>query len=477
MQEEKILSLTIKQWVELIDTNEAKAAQKALNYFDGLQLTEMEKLLSCPYKGRRKWQERGIIPRFRNLTNMVVEKSAKLFKDTAPKIEVFNNGSIDELLTEQLSDLLYKANWLEVFNNADSVIRLLKTGLILTQFDPEENAFQFEILHRGNCSIIVDGNYKSIQGLIFKTSELGKIETYRIITKEEYIDLIEVEENDISRISISNRVPNPYGIIPVTAFHDTHLPRNGFWNVPGLDLISMNELYNLHLTDSEYAISWAKFPTLFMIDCELADTSSETEEVVYPGEKIPRTVPVTGGMTGGPSKAIALMSNGTNSASIEYKAPDVAIEPLDNVVNNWVEQFSFDWSVKLTVGGSGSATSGFQVVVEEIPNKELRQQRAKMMQYSFSKLFSVIRTIINTQFQREVFPSTAELFIEFNVKSIPVDEKTNEEVWDLRIAGNRASIVDYLIEEKGLSKEEATQKMLEIKSINRFEQTAEAVKN
>lgn len=465
--EEKILGFKITDWVEMIDTKEAKQCNKALKYYDGLQEEEMEKLLSCPNKGRKDWRQRGVIPRWRNLTQMIVEKSGKLFKDQPPNVSVYGpNDVLDESTTLLVNELLTKSEWLEIFNNHDSLVRLLKTSVILTQFDVETKSLVFESLHRGNCAIITDTLAKKPLGLIFQTSEYGKIETYRIITLDEYIDLIEVEENGTKRVSISSRVPNPYGIVPITMFHDTRLPRSGIWNVPGMDLITINEMYNLHLTDSEQAISWSKFPKLIMIDCDVMGSDNETEYVMVPGEVMPRLVNKSSDVVAGPSKAIALQSNGTGNASIEYKTPEVNIEPLDNVVQNWVLQFSYDWSVRLNVAGEGSATSGFQVVVEELPNKELRQQRAKMMQYSFARLFDVIRTIVNAQYGRTVIPLDTTLFIEFNQPELPVDDKQNEEVWDLRIAGNRASVIDYLMIEQGYTKEEAMSKYEEIKSIN-----------
>jgi hypothetical protein len=225
-------------------------------------------------------------------------------------------------------------------------------------------------------------------------------------------------------------------------------------------------MYNLHLTDSEQAISWSKFPKLIMIDCDVTGSENETEYVMVPGEVMPRLVNKSSDVVAGPSKAIALQSNGTGNASIEYKTPEVNIEPLDNVVQNWVLQFSYDWSVRLNVAGEGNARSGFQLIVEELPNRELRQQRAKMMQYSFAKLYDIIRTIVNIQFNRIVLPLETTLFIEFDQPDLPADDKQEEEVWDLRIAGNRATVIDYLMIKQGFTRDEAQTKYEEIKLIN-----------
>ena len=45
-------------------------------------------------------------------------------------------------------------------------------------------------------------------------------------------------------------------------------------------------------------------------------------------------------------------------------------------------------------------------------------------------------------------------------------EKSNEEVWSIRIKEGRASRIDYFIEVKGMSKEEAIAKVAEIDALN-----------
>lgn len=468
MNEIKILGYSLKQWVEMIDGQDVYNTNKALKFYDGDQLELMEKLLSDPEKGRKKWRERGIIPRYRNLTNMIVEKSGKLFKDKEPTVQIFDDNSteINEEATQNFLNELEKTDWVEFFNNLDSVVRLIKTACVLVQWSAEEKELAFEILHRGNCAIISDPLLKGVNALIYKTSEFKEIETYRIITKEEYIDLIEVEEEGVSSVSIASRIPNPYGIIPIAFFHDTRVPRNSLWNKPGMDLISINELYNLHLIDSEYAISWSKLPTLFT-NCSFGDSSSEYETVALFNDKLPRMSPADSTeFIGGPSRAIQLDSNGVDSPFIKYESPEVNIKPLDEVISNWIEQFSSDWSVKMSTGGNGSANSGFQLVVEELPNRELSQRRAKFFSAGFKRLYKIIATVVNTQYGFEYLPSDADAFLSFKLFELPVDENADEIAWSERISSNRASIIDYLMYKYNLSKDEAIIKAEEILQFN-----------
>jgi hypothetical protein len=469
-QEEKILGFTLQEWVEMTDCEEAEDVEKALDYYDGDQEDEMEELLSDPHRGRKNWKERGIIPRFRNITNMVVEKSGKLFKDNAPVIEIFDKGSKqpNQRATDNLLAEFDKTDWLEFFNNLDSTTRLVKTAMVLVQFDSIDKSLAFEILHRGNSAVILDPTMKHVMALIYQTSEADKIETYRIITLDEYIDLIETEDAiGVSRVTISSRIPNPYGIVPVAVFHDTRTPRTGFWNKPGMDLISINELYNLHLTDSEYAISWNKLPTLFT-NCAFDDGNTQLELAVAYGQKLPHYMASESSLIGGPSRVIQVDSQGVDSPFIEYKSPNIDIKPLDEVVTNWIEAFGHDWSVRMSTatGGHGSANSGFQLIVEEIPNRELRQQRAKMFSHGFKRLYKTIATVLNTQYGRELLPIDSEAFVEFGQTELPADPIQEQQTWDLAIRGGRASVIDYLMEMKGLTKEEALVKALEIQQLN-----------
>jgi hypothetical protein len=469
MNEIKILGYTLKEWVNMMDSTQAENVEKALEYYDGEQEECMEDLLDDPHKGRKNWKERGIIPRWRNITNMIVEKSGKLFKDNPPSVTVYNDGAnqVNIQATDLFLQELYKANWLDFFNNLDSSTRLVKTTMTLVQFDPIDRSLAFELLHRANSAVIMDSTMKHIVALIYKTSEQESIETYRIITQDEYIDLIESEDETGERVTISNRILNPYGCVPVAVFHDTKKPRNGFWNKPGMDLITINELYNLHLTDSEYAISWSKLPTLFT-NCSFSDSNTQLELAVAYGQKLPQYMQAGSELIGGPSRVIQLDSNGVDSPFIEYKSPAIDIKPLDEVVNNWLEQYGSDWSVKMTNNYSGhsKANSGFQLIVEEIPNRELRQQRAKMFESGFKQVYKVIAQVLNIQNGRTVLPLDADAYIEFNQFTIPVDPATEQSQWDLMIKGNRASVIDYLVEVKGLSIEEAVLKAQEIKDYN-----------
>ena len=465
------MGLTARQWVEMLNSDKAKKARKALNYLDGQQETEMELLLSDPNKGRKQWRERGFIARYRGLTKMVVEKSGQLFKDKAPAFEIFQEGSVvvDDNETKLFMDEMYKTEWQEFFINVDQVVRLLKTAIVLIQYDNDERKMVLDVLHRGNCQVVINPATRGIDALIYRTSEDGGSATYRIITKEQFIDLAEEKDGPNSKIVVTAVNDNPFLTVPAVQFYDTTVPRSGFWNEASHELIGLNELVNLHLTDSEFAISWAKRQTP-ITNCVVTSGNSEVMEAVEVfGSALPKLQPATQSAIAGPDRGIFLDSSGVDSPFFEYKGPNVDFQTLDSVVDNWIKSFAADWSVRIRASGEGQAQSGFQVVVEEMPNLELRQQRQRMFEAGFKRFFRVFRTVISTVSGTKNFKETSELFVEFPNPNLPVDTKVQEEVWSMRIKENRATVIDYLMETQGLSEDEANEKWKEIKAFNEAE--------
>jgi len=454
-----VAGYTPSQLVQMLDGNEAEFAAKALNYLDGKQEQELVAVLNDSDKGRKDWKKRGFIARHRNLTKMIVEKSGMLFKDSTPLLEIRANGSkeVNTAASESLMNLLDATEWQEVMINMDSVVRLLKTAILLVQWDDNNQTIVFDILHRANCNVIIDPLTKQIAVLIQRTGCSGDSEYYRVWTAETIYDLVTVSQ----KTSVVDESPNSYGAIPATVFYDTTSPRAGFWVEAARDLVNVNEMYNLHLTDSEFAISWAKRPSLFT-NCSLDGYSDESLEVVsVPGSVLPRSVSRSPSITGGPDIAIVLGSSNGDAPFIDYKSPQIDIKPMDEVVQGWIKQTAADWSVRVRADGEKSANSGFQVVVEEVPNLELRQTRARMFEASFKRLYRALVIVTNG-----ALPADQQLFAVFPKPNLPVDPKEEEAVWTMKITAGRATEIDYFVEVKGLTPDEAMAKWIEITEFN-----------
>ena len=455
-----------KQYSDLIDNEKAKFVKKALSYFDGDQEKYMIELLNTYGIGRTNWQTRGIIPRTRNLTKMIVEKSGMLFSGNQPKVEIYTDATlstVDDQQTVNYVEILNNASWIDTMINLDQVVRLTKTACLLVNYDAETDAVVFDILHRGNCEVIINENNREIVAVVYITGEYNNERSFRVITKETFADFVINTHGQVSNIS---EVDNPYGIVPVVPFYDTQKPRMGFWVEAPKDLISVNEMYNIHLTDSEFAAKWEKYPTLFST---MQPAGQQRNIEVYGDSEHPdaRSILFGNGGTaptgnvGGPDRMILTDSQGVDNPFVEYKAPQVDLQKLDQVFNQWVRDFAYDWSVRVKTAGTGSATSGFQLVVEEIDNLELRKQRQRMFEVGMKKLFKTIAMVWNTA-HGSVFTEQSVCLVEFGSPMLPTDVKAEEEVWSLRIREGRASIIDYFIEAKGYTREDAENKVREI---------------
>lgn len=448
---------------DLIDCEEAELTDKILDYYDGEQEEHLIKILNDPSKGRKEWQQKGIIPRTRNIMKMIVDKSGLLFNDKAPKLDVYSGGSVDEAQSAKLQAELEKVDWVEFFTNFDSVVRMLKTACVLVQYDEEDGQLVFDILTQQNSAVVL--NYaKKIDTLVYRTSgegEENEKSTYRVFTKE-LIQDYEVDEK--GHESITMTMPNPYGIIPLAVFHDTNTPRCDFWNEIPRDLLQINEMYNLHITDSEYAASWSKVKTVVTNAKIEANSSAQFEPQEVYGSPLPRYLPTAASTAiGGPGKVITLDTMGVDNVFFDWKGPEVNLEPIDNMFNKWVADFAADWAVNVKDANGGVADSGFKLIVEEMPNLELRKKRQRMMEAGFKRLFKVIKTIMNFNFAG-YFSEDAELFAVFSAPALPVDETVDENLWSRKIAEGRASLTDYFVTKYGMTRTEALAKIAEIRS-------------
>lgn len=448
---------------ELFETKEAELSEKIVDLYLGKQEKHLIKTLNSS-PDRQNWREQGIKPRHRNIMKMIVDKSGLLFNDKAPDLAVYNTKEDEQPDVSQsalLKMLLDQVQFMEFFSNFDVLVRLLKTAMVLVQFDSESKQLVFLPLTQHNSYVKTKGN--RIESLIYEVGEIGEeLYEYRVFTKE-LIQDYQVNEKTGEEILIQT-LPNPFGIIPVAVFHDTNIPMFDFWNVIPTELAQINEIYNLHITDSEFAAAWSKQKTLFTnVQFDAGGTQSLEIDETH-GGALPRLIPKQGGLQGGPSRVINFSSSAGEQAVIEYKGPDVDLSNIDKMIQTWVADFAADWCVNVKLAGQGTNTdSGFKLVVEEMSNLELRKQRARMFEAGFARLFEVIRQVVNV-YMPGSFNETSVLFTQFHKPALPIDEKLNEEIWSRKISEGRSSRVMYFMEMYGYSKEEAQAIILEIDS-------------
>lgn len=144
---------------------------------------------------------------------------------------------------------------------------------------------------------------------------------------------------------------------------------------------------------------------------------------------------------------------------IEYRTPDIDVNTINDILTNWANMVAGAYSVRLEADTS-NITSGFQLVVKENSNLELRKERQRPFEAGFSKMWDVMSRIIKIVHNIDL--SQYEFLVNFPTPSLPINEKEVEEIWSIRIDNKRATVKDYLMEVKGLSSDEADQKIIEL---------------
>lgn len=443
------------KYMDLFDADDKSLASKVLDYYDGESKEHLNRFLQMHRKNAIK---KGMIARTRNIVKMVVEKSGMLFNGRAPVTNVYLNETVDEPASATVQAILESADWAEFFNNFDITLRLLKSQYLLVQVDPATRRWAFQCLDQSNSAVQTD-IFKNLTILIYKMGKQGDSKLYRVWTQEEYFDLLVDKNGDEERVPGST-FPNPYGgMIPAVPFHDTNIPREGAWNEIPEDLVEINDIYNLHISDSEFASMWAKQPTLFTNAKIQGGMGVAMESVQHVGESLPRWVPSSDpGFVGGPGTVVAVETDG-EAVYLDYKGPTPPLKELDDMVKRWVDDFARDWSVSIQAD-TGQVQSGWALTVKELPNIELRKKRARMFEAGFHRLYDVLVVVAATV--GISLPVDGELWVDFGQPDLPIDEKLSEEVWSRKIAEKRATRVDYFMVVHGMSKMEAELKVVEI---------------
>lgn len=501
-------------------TPKAQIMQKAVDYYEGDQMDYVIQMLDGKMSGwgkRKDWKPRGIIPRVRNVTRTIIDKSGLLF-NKPPQLFICTDPDSPPVIDPVFNEIMEDADWMEVMQNIDIYTRLCGSIIVLQQLIVPDNRTTtngqyrydytagdqliFTILHHGNCVVKMNAARTSIIELGFLIGDSSfnlesewagrpKIWSYCVWTPDE-IFTVDVNEslatttgtvatpNDVETIVDTQQ--NPTGIITASFFYDTKKPRKGFWVRPPEDLVSLQEIVNLSYTDSEFAMAFQKQKTLF-ITGDITTDDQNSGDLLIPAAGLGRT---PGGASyndipfyqnrrqsfiGGLGSIVKLgLDGGMTAGKAEFVGPDTDLDKLEAIVSGWVESVANDWCVNINYGGGGKANSGFQLIVEEISNLQLRQMRAQTMGAGLRRFYEIVKVIFPGQL------TDGYLDVIFAPPNLPVNQMEQEQIWSVRIDNNRASIKDYLMEEKGMTDDAEDLKMAEILEENAKMNVAQPVR-
>lgn len=459
---------------------------KLVDYYNGEQKKYLIKILdgSDTFGGRKKWRERGVIPRTTNTTKSIVDKSGRLY-NRPPSLELWRGKTAFQDPT--YNALMESSDWRPFNQNVDVMVRFLKTVIVYNEkyipaptmtvdqkyvFNPAkgERLLQ-QVLHKGNSAMLMDKARENITELAFLTKEEKSDENkifYTVITPEVVEDWY--FDHDLNEDVKYAEEVNAEGIVTAYVRHDTNKPVYGLWNKPATDIVDLQEILNLHLTDIEFAIAHQKQKQI-VTNADIIDNGgSEERGTVLPQRPGASQVPDNYTMVGGKGEPglshvgqlgslIKIETQGETPPYFEFKGPETDLQQLNDVVNDIIKLVAYNWDVNIDMQGDGSADSGFKLVVKELNNLSLRELRAQYATQAHRKEYEILKVMYPT------LPE-AELFVKFPPPALPVDGKADLEEWNMKIAAGFASPVDFLIAKENLTEEEAIAKLDKIALFN-----------
>lgn len=407
------------------------SANVAVDYFIGSQLEHLEDILNDKYRGITKWKERGVEPVMNNLTQKVIDRSARSYSQE-PGRDVFAGESENKDAASYYTDLL-NGDGDEYIALLDKYSRLLKVAMLFVQYVPEIEAYSFRILHRGNCDVVYDSKTGEITSLMYTSGACGMNggRMYHHWTPEEVVD-IEADSMTDSHSAFSamsqpktgkivSREPNTYGIVPVAILRDVSKPVAGFWpNAAWEELIRLNEIVNQFATEMRFASKRNAFPSR-VTNAKITDGQVEGVDSV--------TMISTGHL-------------GDQAVFYEHSAPTINLTDFRDAYADLAEEIGDNWGVRMEVGGAATASSGFQLIVMESNSLETRIQRIKPAKAFEEKLFKVIATIDSTIGG----PLTTDMHVvtDFAEPRLAADTKTERDADRLDYAAGLITKEDWL---------------------------------
>lgn len=339
-------------------------AQVAVDYLENDMLCHMRKLLDFHLKD---WQNRKFVPVYENPVKILIERSAKSYKES-PKRTVTLSGELAEGLTESYNDLLRGTNLNFIAQDLDHRARLFTASLLLPQFDEESKNLTLTVLSRNNSDVLFDRITGEIDGLMYTTGFRGISgdQKSHIWTKDNIFDF----EGD----KLINTADNPYGIIPVAILNDTRPPLGELWRYKSWEqLIQLSDGVNLFNTEALFNARYA------MVGSPVTNM------------KIPKD------FVRGIDAPIALDSNNAGETPFfEFSSPTANVTEFMAWFKPFRETIADEWGVNLNIAGSGTADSGFKLIVEEFENIELRQTRivaAKQFEEDLYQVFAAMSAV------------------------------------------------------------------------------------
>lgn len=399
-----------EQLLQQITKTNTESATVAIDYLEGDMKGHMEALMACQLD---KWSQRGFIPLYENPTRILIERSAKSYKEP-PKRSVTLNGAVSEVLTASYNDLLATTELNFTTQDLDQRARLLTSAIILPQVaKTESEVITLTVLSRNNCAVYINPETREMEQLLYTAGVSGANGgmMFHYWDKEVIIDI--EDGNEVGREE------NPYGIIPAAILNDTRPPlSSNLWRYPSWEqLIQFSDGVNLFNTEALFNARYG------MVGSPITNM------------KIPD------GFVRGIDTALELEGTIDEVPFFEYRTPTVNITSFLDWLNKFKEAIADEWGVNLKFAGGSIADSGFKLVVEEFENIELRQTRivaAKQFEQDLYQVFAAMSVIHDWGLNTDGVGVA-----DFKEPALPVNEQNDWIIAKEQIALGVITLEDY----------------------------------
>lgn len=426
---------TYKEQIDRLKSKDVVSAQKFIDYLHNDMLTHLETVLA---KHIKKWDRRGFHPIYENPVRILIDRSAKTYKER-PKRNIYTQaGEFSQQLTDRYEELLEKTDINFIMQDVDSRARGLNTALVMPNYDKDTDSLLMSVLSRNNCDVIINTITRQIDSLVYTAFSTGKEggQMFHFWTPDRIIDLEDTEGG----LKVRGNMANPYGFVPAPMLHDSRPPLGRLWKYPGWEqLIQFSDGLNLFNTE-----------TLF--NARYASVGSPITNLELPD-----------GFVLGIDAPLSANTNDGSDPFFEFRTPTVNLEGIMGWLNKFKEAIADEWGVNLKFAGGSIADSGFKLVVEEFENIELRQKRivaAKVFERDLYKTLAGMSEIENFGLDK-----TARCFADFKEPALPVN---NTEEWTItkeKLATGYTSLErEWLKDDPDLTPEDIAQRKREIQA-------------
>jgi len=380
---------------------------KRLDFFHDRQLTRLEEQLSQLFSDPSSMVKVEL-----NLVKKIIRSLCQLYR--VPAKREIEGSEKDKELFQSISE---RAALDVKLKSAHRYTKLLKTILLRPVW--RNGKLDLDIL-TGNILDVETGDSPEelLKVLITDYGSSGKIEEveYSLWTPETYQRL------DYQGYVLAEE-ENPYGVLPFLPVWDYPPTSSEFWLPGGDDLISLQEMINLKITDLSYLIRQQSFGVGW-----IKSGKGGGQVRADPGTLIELPLDKDSGI-------------GFESQKAEIKE---VVDAIDRLIK-WAAM-SNGLSVSTVDTKSTREFSAAAKVVDTEELRELREDDKTLWRTYEKKLFELIRVIWNRHNPKEKISEDAKLFIDFYDPKISTNQKDQVAQWEFLLNIGTISPVDIVLE-------------------------------